>query len=98
MFKRGCTLAAESREVPLEIFSNPTILSDDNLFKEGYHFFIPPAPLATMIQPSRPCSLNPGVGVTEDDPTVSAGLDQVTALLTHPSLCHEGVAGIDHAR
>ena len=47
-------------------------------------------------QPVRPFSLNPGVGVAEDDPTVSAGLDQVTAPRTLPSLCHEGVAGIDH--
>ena len=38
-------------------------------------------------QPVRPFSLNPGIGVTEDDPTVGAGLDQVTAsLISPPSL------------
>jgi len=31
-FKQSYAMVAESRKVPLEIFSNPTILSDDNLF------------------------------------------------------------------
>jgi len=35
-------LAAESRKVPLEIFFNPTILSDDNLFSEFSDFFTRP--------------------------------------------------------
>jgi hypothetical protein len=34
VFKQGCTVAAESPKVPLEIVSNPTILSDDDLFSE----------------------------------------------------------------
>jgi hypothetical protein len=33
-------MAAESRKVPLEIFFNPTILSDDNLFSEVSIFFL----------------------------------------------------------
>ena len=39
--KQGCTVATESRKVPLEIFFNPTILSDDNLFSEFSDFFAP---------------------------------------------------------
>ena len=31
-------MAAESQKVPLEIFFNPTILSDDNLFSEFSNF------------------------------------------------------------
>jgi len=34
-------MAAESRKVPLEIFFNPTILSDDDLFSEFSDFFTP---------------------------------------------------------
>jgi hypothetical protein len=34
-------MAAESQKVPLEIFSNPTILSDDNLFSEFSYFSTP---------------------------------------------------------
>jgi hypothetical protein len=34
VFKPSYAMAAESRKVPLEIFFNPTILSDDNLFSE----------------------------------------------------------------
>jgi hypothetical protein len=30
VFKQSYAMAAESRKVPLEIFFNPTILSDDN--------------------------------------------------------------------
>jgi hypothetical protein len=41
VFKQSYAMAAESRKVPLEIFSNPTILSDDNLFSEFSHFFTP---------------------------------------------------------
>jgi hypothetical protein len=32
VFKLSYAMAAELRKVPLEIFFNPTILSDDNLF------------------------------------------------------------------
>jgi len=42
VFKQGCTVAAESPKVPLEIFFNPTILSDDDLFSEFPDFFTPP--------------------------------------------------------
>jgi hypothetical protein len=38
--KQSYTMVAESRKVPLEIFSNPTILSDDNLFSEFSDFFM----------------------------------------------------------
>jgi hypothetical protein len=41
VFKQSYAIAAESRKVPLEIFFNPTILSDDNLFSEFSDF---PAP------------------------------------------------------
>jgi hypothetical protein len=41
VFKQSYAAAAESRKVPLEIFSNPTILSDDNLFSEFSDFFTP---------------------------------------------------------
>jgi hypothetical protein len=41
VFKDSCAMAAESRKVPLEIFSNPTILSDNNLFAEFFDFFTP---------------------------------------------------------
>jgi hypothetical protein len=34
VFKHSYAMAAESQKVPLEIFFNPTILSDDNLFSE----------------------------------------------------------------
>jgi hypothetical protein len=39
VFKQSYAMAAESRKVPLEIFFNPTILSDDNLFSEFSDFF-----------------------------------------------------------
>jgi len=39
VFKQSYAMAAESRKVPLEIFFNPTILSDDNLFSELSDFF-----------------------------------------------------------
>ncbi len=35
VFKQSDAMAAVSREVPLEIFFNPTILSDDNLFRSS---------------------------------------------------------------
>jgi hypothetical protein len=38
VFKQGYAAAAESQKVPLEIFFNPTILSDDNLFSEFSNF------------------------------------------------------------
>ena len=41
VFKQSYTMAAELRKVPLEIFFNPTILSDDNLFSEFFDFFTP---------------------------------------------------------
>jgi len=41
VFKQSEAMAAGSREVPLEIFFNPTILSDDNLFSEFSDFFTP---------------------------------------------------------
>jgi hypothetical protein len=41
VFKQSYARAAESRKVPLEIFFNPTILSDDNLFSEFSNFVIP---------------------------------------------------------
>ena len=41
VFKQSEAMAAGSREVPLEIFFNPTILSDDNLFSEFFNFFTP---------------------------------------------------------
>jgi len=41
VFKQNYAMAAESRKVPLEIFFNPTILSDDNLFSEFSDFFTP---------------------------------------------------------
>jgi hypothetical protein len=43
VFKHSYAMAAESLKVPLEIFSNPTILSDDNLFFEFCNFFTPAA-------------------------------------------------------
>jgi len=39
VFKQSYAMTAESRKVPLEIFSNPTILSDENLFSEFSDFF-----------------------------------------------------------
>jgi hypothetical protein len=39
--KQSYPMAAELLEVPLEIFFNPTILSDDNLFSEFSNFFTP---------------------------------------------------------
>jgi hypothetical protein len=39
--KQSDAMAAESQEVPLEIFFNPTILSDNNLFLELSDFFTP---------------------------------------------------------
>jgi hypothetical protein len=41
VFKQSYAMAAESRKVPLEIFFNPTILSDHNLFSEFSDFFTP---------------------------------------------------------
>jgi hypothetical protein len=41
VFKQSYARAAESRKVPLEIFFNPTILSDNNLFLEFLNFFTP---------------------------------------------------------
>jgi hypothetical protein len=41
VFKQSYAMAAESRKVPLEIFFNPTILSDANLFSEFSDFFTP---------------------------------------------------------
>jgi hypothetical protein len=41
VFKQSYAMAAELLEVPLEIFFNPTILSDDNLFSEFSNFFTP---------------------------------------------------------
>jgi hypothetical protein len=41
VFKQSDAMAAESRKVPLEIFFNPTILSDHNLFSEFSDFFTP---------------------------------------------------------
>jgi hypothetical protein len=38
VFKQSYATAAESRKVPLEIFFNPTILSDDNLFSDFSDF------------------------------------------------------------
>ena len=37
--KQSYTMVAESQKVPLEIFSNPTILSDESLFAEFSDFF-----------------------------------------------------------
>jgi hypothetical protein len=42
LFKQSYAMAAESQKAPLEIFFNPTILSDDNLFSESSSFFTPP--------------------------------------------------------
>jgi hypothetical protein len=42
VFKQSYAMTAESQKVPLEIFFNPTILSDDNLFSEFPNFFTPP--------------------------------------------------------
>jgi hypothetical protein len=41
VFKQSYAMAAESLKVPLEIFFNPTILSDENLFSEFSDFFTP---------------------------------------------------------
>ena len=41
VFKQSYAMAAESRKVPLEIFSNPTILADDHSFSESPVFFTP---------------------------------------------------------
>jgi hypothetical protein len=41
VFKQNYAMAAESRKVPLEIFFNPTILSDHKLFSEFSDFFTP---------------------------------------------------------
>jgi hypothetical protein len=40
---------------------------------------------------------NPGVGMTEGYPSVRAGSDQITPSLIHPSLCHKGIAWINHS-
>jgi hypothetical protein len=42
VFKQSDAMAAESQKAPLEIFFNPTTLSDDNLFSEFPNFFTPP--------------------------------------------------------
>jgi hypothetical protein len=39
VFKQVCTGAVESQKVPLEIFFNPTLLSDDDLFSQFPDFF-----------------------------------------------------------
>ncbi len=39
VFKQSYAMAAESRKVPLEIFFNPTILSDNSLFSSFSDFF-----------------------------------------------------------
>jgi hypothetical protein len=56
VFKQSYVMAAESRKVPLEIFFNPTILSDDNFFSEISDFFTPSAGLhrAKMRYCSKP--------------------------------------------
>jgi len=41
VFKQSYAMAAKSRKVPLEIFFNPTILSDHKLFSEFFDFFTP---------------------------------------------------------
>jgi len=41
VFKQSYAMAAELQKVPLEIFFNPTILSDNNLFLEFSNFFTP---------------------------------------------------------
>jgi hypothetical protein len=92
----------------IERFHTPGTFESERLKVAALNLFhptaSPPFPenrlfqIATQSRRGDPSSLNLGIGVTEDDPTVSAGLDQVTTPLLHPSLCHEGVAGIDHAR
>jgi len=42
VFKQGYTVAAESPKAPLEIVSNPIILSDNCLFSEFSNFFTLP--------------------------------------------------------
>jgi hypothetical protein len=44
VFKPCYDMAAELRKVPLEIFFNPTILSDGHLFSGFSDFFTPPLP------------------------------------------------------
>jgi hypothetical protein len=41
VFKQSYAMAAELRKVPLEIFFDPTILSDDNLRYDFADFFTP---------------------------------------------------------
>jgi hypothetical protein len=41
VFMQSDAKLAGLRKVPLEIFFNPTILSDDNLFSEFSDFFTP---------------------------------------------------------
>jgi hypothetical protein len=53
VFKQSYAMAAESRKVPIEIYYNPTILSDNNLLSEFSDFFTPSQlwvvlPLANM--------------------------------------------------
>jgi hypothetical protein len=43
VFKQYYTTAAESQKVPLEIFSNPTILSDDSLRGSEFSDFFTPS-------------------------------------------------------
>jgi len=52
VFKQSYAMAAESRKVPLEIFFNPTILSDDNLFSEFSDFFTPSHSLGALQDPA----------------------------------------------
>jgi hypothetical protein len=51
-------MAANSRKVPLEIFFNPTILSDDNLFSGG----LPPVTKACLPRTSTVRGLPAGRG------------------------------------
>ena len=80
MFKQSYAMAAESRKVPLEIFFNPTILSDDNLFPEFSDYFthsegtpVSPAFILTIVfccytlPPGQGVVLSPWVMVSDKE-------------------------------
>jgi hypothetical protein len=49
VFKQSYAMSAELRKAPLEIFFNPTILSNDNLFSAFSAFFTPSEALDVVL-------------------------------------------------
>jgi len=66
VFKQSYAMAAKPQKVPPEIFFNPTILSDDNLFSEFSNFFTPPLS-ERGIHISRPFGKERCGGITRFD-------------------------------